>query len=450
MNDLFTLGLREAVNGIRAGTFTSEALTRACLARTQSLEDKIGAWQWLDPEAALAKARLADAALRSGQQPSALYGMPVGIKDIMLTCGIPTEMGSSAFAGHVPDYSATVVERLQAAGAFVMGKTVTAELAYFTPGKTRNPWHPAHTPGGSSSGSAAAVAAGFVPAALGTQTNGSVIRPAAFCGIVGFKPSAGLLSRAGIQPFSPTLDQVGVFTRSVDDAALLSSCLLGRDPKDKASLATDVLAQQHEIAALDRPPKLAAVRSPVWHLAEGVQQQCFLGNIAALRKAGAMVEEIELDTLFSYAHDTQKIIMYAEAARELAGLQHQHRDKLSARLSGLIDEGLGIKEQAYQDALALRIQLGVRLNAVFDDFDAIITPPATGEAPATLAHTGDPAFCTIWTLCGVPALTIPSGLGPNGLPLGLQLVGKFLQDDVLLQVAKWCVAEIKFSASLPE
>jgi Asp-tRNA(Asn)/Glu-tRNA(Gln) amidotransferase A subunit family amidase len=432
--DLHQLSLCEITRAIREGELTSEQYTRACLAQIARHEPHILAWQWLSEDTALEKARAGDAKSKSRQVPGALRGIPVGIKDIIATRGIPTEMGSPIFSGFVPQESAVIVARLEAAGAFVLGKTVTAELAFLTPGKTRNPWNPAHTPGGSSSGSAAAVAAGFVPAAVGTQTNGSVIRPAAFCGVVGFKPSQGLIATTGIHPFSPTLDQVGVFTRSVDDAALFASCLV-----DTAA------RQRFDISLPTTGPRLAAVRSPVWHLAEEAQKELFLANIAVLQESGAIVTEVTLDPFFTRAHAVLRTIMCVEAARQLDRLQQQHRDKISATLNNFIDEGRGISAEAYTEALQLRDRIQDSLKMLLQGYDAIITPPAAGEAPATLEHTGDPSFCTIWTLCGVPAITIPAGQRPRGLPLGLQVVGPHLGDDKLLRVAKWCVEQIGFA-----
>ncbi len=225
--------MREAAGAILKGNLSSEEFTRALLERIQSHEEKVQAFQWLDSSRALALARRADEKRRSGTPLGSLHGIGIGIKDIIETQDIPTTMGSPVYKDFIPERSATLVRRLEAAGAFVMGKTVTSEFAFFTPGKTLNPWNPAHTPGGSSSGSAAAVAMGFVPAAVGTQTNGSVIRPAAFCGVVGYKPTAGLIPLDGIHPFSPSLDQAGVFARSVPDAAFLATALV----EEKISLS---------------------------------------------------------------------------------------------------------------------------------------------------------------------------------------------------------------------
>ncbi len=452
MTELFRLDLREARAGLRRGDFSSEAYVAALLAHIAPREPDLRAWVWLDAEAALDKARVADATGWPTGKHGQLHGIPFGIKDIIDTAGIPTECGTPALKGRVPDRSAAVVRQLEAAGGFVMGKTVTAEMAFYDPGPTRNPWHPAHTPGGSSSGSAAAVAAGFVPAALGSQTNGSIIRPAAFCGVVGFKPSSGRISRAGVQLFSKTLDHIGVFTRSVADAALLVGCLGGFDWGDAADLDSALSFRQPDpdSQALDRPPRLALVRTPAWHLADAVQQENLFEIAQRLRAAGAQVDELELPPEFDRAQQVHHTLMFGEGARALLALQAAHRAQLGARLNGLIDEGGAIADDALEQALAARLELGRALHPILRKYDALITPPATGEAPATLAHTGDPAFCTIWTLTGVPTISIPSGFGPNGLPLGVQIVGGYLKDERLMAVAQWCEREMGFGPLLSE
>lgn len=441
--ELHQLTLHSAARRLREGFVTSEAYTRALLERIRVLEPGVKAFVWLDEQTALEHARAADRRLAAGKQPGLLHGVPVGVKDIMDVAGVPTGMGSPIFASNVAKCSAAVIERLAVEGGFALGKTVTAELAYFAPGATHNPWNPAHTPGGSSMGSAAAVAAGMAPLALGTQTNGSVIRPAAFCGCVGFKPSAGLIGRSGIQPFSPTLDQVGVFTRTAEDAALATAALLGHDANDPASCREDALRGEiWPLRPLLQPPRLAAVRSPVWVQADENQRALFEQNVARLRAAGAAVEEVELPAEFAGAHDVHRTIMHAEGARTLAALQARHRAQLSAVLNRLIDEGRVIDDARLRDALQERTRLQGALGDLLRSYDAIVTPPATGEAPATLEHTGSPVFCTIWTLAGLPALTLPVGRGPLGLPLGLQIVGGYLEDATALAVAQWCAQAI--------
>lgn len=447
--DRYQFGLREVVERIRAGVLTSEDYTTALLEHIAQCEPRIHAFAWLDRAAALEEARVADRQHAAGERSGRLHGVPVGIKDIIATAGIPTEMGSALFAGRVPKESAAVVRRLETEGGFVLGKTVTAELAYFHPGVTRNPWSAAHTPGGSSMGSAAAVAAGMVPLAFGTQTNGSVIRPAAFCGCVGYKPSAGLLGRSGIQPFSPTLDQVGVFTRSVEDAALAAAALTGPDPDDAASDPAACAHSRLWPLSASSPPRLAAVRSPVWALAEPAQQQAFATAVARLRAAGAAVEEAELPEALGAAHAVQRTIMYAEGARTLGVLQAEHRAGLSEALNRLIDEGRAIDGAALAAALVERRALQDRFARFLAGYDAIVTPPARGEAPATREHTGDPTFCTIWTLVAAPALTLPVALGPQGLPLGLQVVGALHDDARLLGAARWIEQALDWPRSFP-
>ena len=432
---LHCLGLREAAQAIRRGALSSEDLTRALLERIARHENTVKAFQWIDPARGLDLARQADRQVRSGETLGLLHGIPVGIKDIIETRGIPTTMGSPIFDGYVPAGSATLVRAVEAAGAIVLGKTVTTEFAYFTPGKTRNPWNPAHTPGGSSSGSAAAVAMGFLPGAVGTQTNGSMIRPAAFCGVVGYKPTAGSVSLVGVHLFSPSLDQPGGFTRSVPDAALLAAALA--EKADDAPAAGQGVIPS-EVAPLPRPPRLAAVRSPVWRQADPKAQEHFLESVTRLRAAGAEVQERDLPPSFEGAHAVHRTIMYGEGARVFAELQHRDRERLSPRLNALIDEGLGIPDSALARALEQKGQLAGELDAFLRSFDGVITPPTRGEAPKDLTQTGDPTFCTIWSLCGVPAVTIPAGKGPAGLPLGLQIVGPRSSDERVLAVALWC------------
>jgi Asp-tRNA(Asn)/Glu-tRNA(Gln) amidotransferase A subunit family amidase len=425
VKEAWKLGLVDAARAIAERNLTSERLTRSCLLRIAELEETIGAWAWLDTERAIDIAREAD----TKRSVLALHGVPIGVKDMMPVAGLPCEFGSPLYANYVPESSAEIVKSIEAAGAFVLGKTVTAEFAFLSPGKTRNPWNTEHTPGGSSSGSAAAVALGFVPAALGTQTNGSTIRPAAFCGIVGFKPSFDLISLAGAQPFSPTLDQAGIFTRSVHDAEFMTTALA--EVEIDEALAT-------------MPPRLAAIRSPVWHLAGRDMQNRFAEDIGMLRGAGAEVLETEFGEIFAGAHSCLRTIMLYEGAVTFRILREQHRDGLSQTLNRALAEGEATSEEEYRAALAQRRSLQDSLDELLQSFDAIVTPSATGEAPRGLSATGDPAFCTIWTLCGVPAITIPTGLGGNGLPLGLQIVGRYRHDSTSLQVAEWCARQLPF------
>lgn len=420
--DLYKAGLVEAWQGMIKGLFTAEEYTKALLARINSRDKDIQAWAWLDEDRALTAARRSDD--KGKNDPGSLQGIPVGVKDIFATKGIPTEMGSPAFTGNIPRQSAQVIKRLEARGGFVLGKTVTTECAFLSPAGTKNPWNPVHTPGGSSSGSAAAVAAGFVPAALGSQTNGSTIRPAAFCGVVGFKPTQDLIPTAGAFTFSHTLDQVGLFTRSVADASWLAHALISSRTR-----------LQQEPEKLDRALRLALVKSPIWDQAESHAQKHFLKNAKAIAKSGAQVEEVDLPDIFDHAHQVIRTIMMAESAFNLEGLRLTKGNQLSQLLSDFLADGRETGAVVYLQALRLRQLLQQELARFFSNFDAIITPPATGEAPATLTSTGNPGFCSIWNLCGVPAITIPTGLGPAGLPLGLQIVTAPGQDNRLLSIA---------------
>lgn len=433
MGKLYRSGLLEAAQRIREGHMTSSDLTRACLARQAQLEPQIQAWQHLDAARAMDLAEAADAARAGGSMVGPLHGVPLAIKDIIDVAGMPTTMGSPIYADKFARESAQCVKKLEQAGAIIVGKTVTTEFAYYTPGKTRNPWNERHTPGGSSSGSAAAVACCMLAGTLGSQTNGSVIRPAAFCGAVGYKPTYGAISTHGVLTFSRTLDTVGVFARSVTDAACL------------AAVAAEAQPIPAEVTARAMPPRLAAVRTPVWDAAETAQKEMFARNIAALQAAGARVDEVELPPAFAQAHAVQRAIMAGEAARDLGMLQRQHRDRISARLNAFLDEGAAIDDTRLREALDSRVHLQKTYSHFLRDFDAVITPPATGEAPATLDATGDPTFCTIWTLLGAPAVSIPVGLGPHGLPLGLQIVGAFGKDDALLGAAAWCEEVFPFA-----
>jgi Asp-tRNA(Asn)/Glu-tRNA(Gln) amidotransferase A subunit family amidase len=433
MDELFSLSLTDAVRRLSSGEITSEAYTRSVLARTDLLEPRIQAFQFLDKERAIELAREADRRVKAGRTPGSLHGVPVGVKDIIDVRGVVTSMGSPIYKAYVPEMNAEVVDRLHAAGALVLGKTVTTEFAYMVPNKTRNPWNSAHTPGGSSSGSAAAVASGMVPAALGTQTNGSVIRPAAFCGIVGYKAGKGVLSTEGILPFSPTNDQPGVFTRNVEDAALVV-----------ANLAHSRWVISPQISALKHAPRLVAARSPVWHLAEPDQRSRFATDIAVLRESAAIVDEVELPSSFNDAHKVHRTIMLYEGAAASRRIREHYRAQLSEFLTRGLEEGDRISIAEYERALRKREALQRDFSRFLDDYDAVVTPPAAGEAPASLETTGDPSFCTIWTLLGVPAITIPTGLGSHGMPLGLQIIGNQGESNHLLATAMWCERQLPF------
>jgi Asp-tRNA(Asn)/Glu-tRNA(Gln) amidotransferase A subunit family amidase len=435
------LSASEAARRIRDGLLTSEELVEICLERIRHTEPTVQAWTFLDEDHALAQARGADERKRSGEPVGPLHGVPVGIKDIIDTADMPTENGTLLHRGRTPRSDAAVVASLRAAGAVILGKTVTTECAYFTPGKTRNPHNPEHTPGGSSSGSAAAVGAGMVPLALGSQTAGSVIRPASFCGVYGFKPTHGLIPRTGVLQLSRTLDHIGLFARGIDDLALLLEQLTGHDEHDPDTRPRAHIPFQ-KIAAEEPPipPMLAFIKTPHWERADADTKQAYAELVEAL---GERVEEVELFPSAREAWDWHKTIMEAEMAANLEPLWVAGRDRLSEKLRGLIERGRETRAVDHQRALRSLVPMAESFDELFmERYDAILTPPALGTAPKGLGATGDPAFCSLWTLCGMPAITLPLMQGANGLPLGVQLVGRRNFDARLLRTARWLAQKV--------
>lgn len=445
------LTLAQLSRRLRSGALSSADLLQVYLRRINECEHRIGAWAWIDAARAMRSARKADAESRHSKKPHGkLHGIPVGIKDIILTRGIPTEMGCAARSGYVPDVSAEVVMRIEQAGGFVLGKTVTTELATQNPGKTRNPWNPLHTPGGSSSGSAAAVAAGFVPIAVGTQTRGSVIRPAAYCGVVGFKPSYGLIPTAGVNPLSPSLDHVGVFANSVDDAAFFAAILSAGCTPDEDGAQREVFPSNADDLRLPRHRlRLAVVRAPAWDRAEPAQRKLLQSAARRFTKAGASVENLDLASLLAQAVQATRTIQLGEVAAGYAAIVARDRSGFSRRFRQYVSDGLKISAADYLGALQTRRRIQQSFAAIFRRYDALLTLPALGEAPKGLTFTGDAVYCAAWTLCGFPAVSIPAGLGPLGLPLGLQIVGGHLDDWKTLLAAKWCARQIDFGAVCP-
>jgi Asp-tRNA(Asn)/Glu-tRNA(Gln) amidotransferase A subunit family amidase len=386
----------------------------------------------------------------TARRPGPLSGIPVAIKDIIATSDMPTTNGSPIYRDHVPAADAWVVERLRSLGATIFGKTVSTEFAWRHPGPTVNPWNPAHTPGGSSSGSAAAVAAGLVPLALGTQTLGSVIRPAAFNGVVGFKPSFGAIPRTGVHPLSPSLDHVGFFARHVDDVAFALSLLAASsdgDPHGRPIPAFHVDADQG-VSPLDRP-RVAIVRFEKWSKVEPEQQKTFEAAIAALRDAGAFLEELELSELDHANWNAINTILASEAALIFEDLVARYPDRTSDHLKSLVNTGKAHSALQYLAAKALQEDLRSRFTTDISGFDAILTLPAFGGAPEGLSYTGDAEYCAPWTFLGVPAVSLPAGFGKNGLPLGIQIVGRYRQDYRTLRVAKWVERALKFDPRIP-
>ncbi len=432
--DPASLTLTEAAEAIRSGALTSERVVAACLDRVGERDGAIGAWAWLDPVHALTQARAADAALKSGQGVGPLHGVPLGIKDIIDTADQPTENGSRIFKGRQPARDARCVADLRAAGAVIMGKMVSTELATLTPSATKNPHNAEHSPGGSSAGSAAAVASGMVYGALGTQTAGSVIRPASYCGIYGFKPTFGLISRSGVLPQSHTLDTLGVYGRSLDDVALLAECLSGPDADDSASYPRS----RPPLVALSRAvpagkPRFAFVRTPAWDEADKGMRAAFEAFVARL---GGHAEEVEPPMLGDVIA-CQRLIQAAENAAWYGPLLDRAPELLSPELKARLDAGLKVPVRDYLDAIMGREAHYARVAAVLDEYTAILTPAAPGPAPLIASGiTGSPVFNGLWTYLGNPAITLPL-LSAGGLPIGVQLVGARREDGRLLAAARW-------------
>lgn len=424
-----------AAKAVREHRISAEELTESCLDRIRQSEDQVHAWAHLDAGQARQQARAADEATRQGAPLGPLHGVPIGLKDIFDTADMPTENGTPLDAGRRPPRDAVVVARLREAGAIILGKTVTTELATYAPGPTANPRNIAHSPGGSSSGSAAAVAAGMVPLALGTQTNGSVIRPAAYCGVVGFKPTRGTIARTGILMQSATLDQVGVFANSVADAAFLSQQIMSADA-GRGDLPP--LAHPDLLGGLEMPwegrPRLAFARSPVWEEAEPATRETFLG-LADTLSGGLPGAKLPAACDEAVAH--HRTIGEAELSKAYDSYYVRDKDRLSPQLRGMVERGRRVSGSDYNGALAGMAAIGETLQGVFSQYDALVTPATTGEAPAGLESTGSPIFCTLWTLCGLPCVTLPLLTGPAGMPLGVQLVGAVGSDAKLLRIANW-------------
>ena len=429
----------EAAMAIRQGRLTSVRLVQACLDRIAEVEPAVEAWSFLDPAYAIAQAEARDRARNAGESLGPLHGIPVGVKDIFDTADMPTENGTVLHAGRRPTEDAMVVALLRAAGAVILGKTVTTELAVYAPGKTRNPHDPSRSPGGSSSGSAAAVAARMVPLAIGSQTNGSVIRPAAYCGVVGYKPTHGLISRAGVLRQSPHLDHVGVFAQSIQDAALISETLMAFDPRDPGMRCTPRL-RLLELMAQDPPsaPRLAFVRSPFWDQADPEARAAF--QTLARRLA---CEETELPTAFAEAARNHRTILEADLALSFASEYERGKERLSPTLRAMLEQGRQTRAVDYNRAVAAVPGLRRALDDLLQRYDVILTPATTGVAPAGLESTGSPIFCSIWTLCGVPAVALPLLTGEKGLPLGVQLIGREGDDARLLRTARWLSTRAK-------
>jgi len=420
MVGLNELSATEIARRIAAGETTSEAVVTDCILRVEAREPDVRAWEYLDPEHAIAQARAIDA----GDNRGPLRGVPVGIKDIYDTVDMPTTHGSPIYAGNRPAIDAAAVATLRGAGAVILGKTVTTEFAASNPSKTRNPHNIDHTPAGSSAGSAAAVADKMVPAALGSQTAGSVIRPAAYCGTVGYKATFGILNRRGLAAQAESLDTIGDMTRSVDDLALLTAVLTCRTPPLTATLP-------------GRPPRIGLCRTHLWQELDPAAVEATEDAAARLGEAGAEIREISLPEHFADITQIQWTVLAVEAGRAYAHEWNNHRDRLSEKMAAVFELGWNTSDEDYVAALQFGERCRADFNTAFEGIDMIITPSAQGEAPKGLDWTGDVRFQTMWSFLRVPAITLPTHTGPNGMPVGNLFVGPPHGDWALFDNARW-------------
>ncbi len=414
------LSAAEIARRVAAHEVTAEAVVADCLERIAAREPLVRAFAHVDSELALRAAR----ALDRGPIRGPLHGVPIGIKDVIDTADQPTEMGSPIYAGHRPACDAACVALLRAAGAIILGKTVTCEFAGMTAGPTTNPHNPAHTPGGSSSGSAAAVADLMLPVALGTQTGGSVLRPAAYCGVMGYKPTFGAFNRAGLKFAAESLDTIGLMARSLDDLELVTSVLLGRQPGAPVALGS--------------APAIGLCRTPLWDTAQPETKHAVEDAAARLAQAGADVREVALPADFAGLKTAaRETINNYERSKSMAAEWANHRDLISPKLKRCIELGMQMPYQDYLAAIRLGESCRARLPALLEGCDILLAPCVQGEAPLGLDSTGDPGFQAIWTILHVPAMNLPTHRGPSGLPVGIQLVGARHDDQRLLACAKW-------------
>ena len=431
--ELNGLSATEAAGKIRSGEISSEELVRACLDRIEQQEPTVHAWRFLDPELALVQARRCDAS----EIRSPLHGVPVAIKDQFDTADMPTGYGSPIYEGHRPVADAGSVARLREAGAVILGKTKLTEFALYHPTDTTNPLDPARTPGGSSSGSAAAVADFMVPVATGTQTVGSIIRPASYCGIFGYKPTFGSISRSGVLPLCASLDHVGLFARTVEDLELFTKVITGTHPHHPS-----IRTAQPTNFDLRHPdeferPRIAFVRTPQWPELDVSIRTRLEKAVTQLGEAGAVVDETSLPGRFGGLVEAQNTILEVELSCALSYEFENYPDRMSDLLRGVIEQGNSVGMERYLEAQKLAAECRWESIQLFHDHDVLLAPSVRGEAPVGLESTGDPLFCRMWTLLGLPCVSLPGIHGPDGLPLGAQIIGPMYGDGLALSVADW-------------
>ena len=433
----FNLTAVEAAKQIKSRDLSPVELVESLLSQYDSLESSLNAWVYLDREALLADAQQKQEELEKGVNVGPLHGVPIGLKDIYYTAGIPTTACSKVYEGFVPEYDATTVTLLKNAGAIMMGKTVTTEFACMDPSPTKNPWNPAHTPGGSSSGSAVAVATRMCPAALGSQTVGSVLRPASYNGVVGFKPTFGRVSRYGVIPVSWSLDHVGWMARSVEDAALLMQVMAVADPNEPITVglpADDFMAGLASHSA----PRIGLIRRFFYDNSDEETRKHTDGIVDQLSRAGATIEEIPLPDSIDTAMEDQRTIMAVEGAAFHQPMYERQSQDYQPKLREMLRQGLATDGQTYSRALERRQQFTAEMQALAGKADVLLTPSTPTPALPDITNTGNTMFQGPWTSCGLPVITIPSGLAASGLPFGIQLASAPFSEPKLLAAARWC------------
>ena len=444
MTQPYALTIATAAERLRTQQLSPVTLVESCLDRLDQLESQLRAWVTVDREGALAAARQYETEIRDGHYRGALHGIPLGLKDIFFTAGMKTTMGSPIYADYIPDYDATTVRRLKQAGAIFLGKAQTTEFAALAPSPTRNPWHLEHTPGGSSSGSAAAVAAQMCFGALGSQTYGSTIRPAAYCGCVGLKPTFGRISAYGVYPLAGSLDHVGIFSRSVADTALLLQALAGEDANDPMSAAQPV--PDYTAALADpQPPRLGLVREFFLEKADAETRRHIEAVVDQLTQAGAQITELALPESFKGEPEAHFTMLFVESAYSHSEVYDRYKEQYSPQMRDLIEKGRQVSGVEYMETQRHQHAFRNEMNALCRTVDALLTPATPAPAPKGFTTTGDPLFNGPATFAGLPSLALPSGLSQTGLPLGLQLMGAAFAEDKLLAVGKWCADVLAFS-----
>jgi len=442
------LSITAAADQIRAHQLSPVDLVRSCLERIDQLEPRLHAWVTVNREVAIATARIREEEIQRGHYRGPLHGIPIGLKDIFYTAGLKTTAGSPIYADFVPDYDATTVRLLKEAGAIILGKVQTTEFAATAPSPTRNPWNVEHTPGGSSSGSAAAVAAMMCPGALGSQTYGSTIRPAAYCGCVGFKPTYGRVSTHGLFALSWNLDHVGLFARTVSDIALLLQALSGYDPLDPATENVPVPDYTNGLRE-PKAPRLGLVRDFFLEKASDETRKHMESVAERFSRAGATITEVQMPTSFAGELDAHFAMMQAETAVTHRERYTEHATRYSPQMQDLINKGQKITTNQYVEIRRHQQRFRHEMNALCQTVDALLTPSIPTPAPKGLATTGDPTFNGPASFAGIPSLGLPSDVSSNGLPFAIQLMSSAFTEERLLAVGKWCEAALDFQQAPP-